>query len=313
MQFSHLSILPFLRLVARYCQRKLLIVASKLTFHSTPPFIGYNLKVPCITATDFRELEAILEPGDILLRGHSGYLDSALIRLLAAKGECPTPFTTIFTHVGIYVGAVGNQQRSKISAQITGFNWVINAIDTQRLTLGQYHEYKRRKHFDLAHQRTLAQALGRHRYVVHATAEGVIMEDLFSYAQGSYLALLRLPDQSMLGQAENRAIALTQVIDRALGKVGSEFDFSFNDIYLHHTFSCGELAYYCYKDQATALGLTPKNWAFAGMFFPRLTVHPSDFVLSDFKRVWKSASLTQWPWPAAQQRVNNQPVRMDFR
>ena len=116
-----------------------------------------------------------------------------------------------------------------------------------------------------------------------------------------YLIVLRLPDELRLsaGEIENQplvklandALAIDERLargemvsrqeivsaarDSALGRIGSGYDFQFDNCRTFHRFSCSEFVYYCYKSVHRYIGLKPQKHSFAGMF-ARTTVSPTD-------------------------------------
>ena len=140
--------------------------------------------------------------------------------------------------------------------------------------------------------------------VVHAMTRGVFVEDILTFLRCDYLVVLRLHDRFKLaekdrrtdrslikgltGDAEaihaglmsggsvNRSDVIKSVRNSALGKIGSCYDFQFNDIKTANRFSCSEFVYYCFKSIHSYLGLEPRSHAFLKFFFRRNTITPAD-------------------------------------
>jgi hypothetical protein len=156
--------------------------------------------------------------------------------------------------------------------------------------------------------------------------KGVFTEDILTFLRCDYLVVLRLPDNIKLsaddlkadnslirdlppdaeaihqkllsGQTVNKADVLEAVHRSALGKIGSCYDFQFNDGKTHNRFSCSEFAYYCYKSIHCYLGLNLKMHAFMKFFFARMAITPADIydaAVSEGKLnvAWTSRSLQQ--------------------
>ena len=106
---------------------------------------------------------------------------------------------------------------------------------------------------------------GRKEQVVHAIAEGVVIEDVLNFMRTDHLIILR-PPEDMLKEGLKRARRI----------VGREYDF-FLDFEDHERFSCTELPDYCYPGI-----ITPKRR------FGRISVVADDIVNSGLEVVWDS-------------------------
>jgi hypothetical protein len=141
--------------------------------------------------------------------------------------------------------------------------------------------------------------------VVHSMTRGVFMEDILTFLRCDYIAVIRLPetfrltpeelasqkDRSLIADLAHDAesirhklllgetVTSREVLDvvrlSALGKVGSCYDFQFNDAKTHQRFSCSEFAYYCFKSIHCYIGLELKDHGM-GAFLVRKTITPSD-------------------------------------
>lgn len=106
---------------------------------------------------------------------------------------------------------------------------------------------------------------GRKEQVVHAIAEGVVIEDFLNFMRTDHLIILR-PPEDMLKEGLKRAREI----------VGRKYDF-FLDFEDHERFSCTELPDYCYPGI-----ITPKRR------FGRISVVADDIVNSGLEVVWDS-------------------------
>lgn len=106
---------------------------------------------------------------------------------------------------------------------------------------------------------------GKKEQVVHAVAEGVVLEDFLNFMRTDHLIILR-PPEGMLKEG----------LKRARGIVGKEYDF-FLDFENHDRFSCTELPDYCYPGI-----ITPKRR------FGRISVVADDIVNSGLEVIWDS-------------------------
>jgi hypothetical protein len=98
------------------------------------------------------------------------------------------------------------------------------------------------------------------------------------------------------GLTVDTATVLEAIHRSALGKIGSCYDFQFNDGKTHHRFSCSEFVYYCCKSIHCYLGLNLKTHAFLKIFFARQSITPSDIYdaavsQKKLKVAWTSRSL----------------------
>jgi hypothetical protein len=241
-----------------------------------------------IRGGEIRELiDSVLQPGDILLRGYDGYLDGVLIRMTGDSQG----LGAYFSHAALYLGDLGEEDRHIVARRLQVLNdndeWV-PAPESSKEALRNDPEY-----FQPGRQR-----------VVHSMTKGVFVEDILTFLRCDYLIVLRLPDtfslneqereldQSLIsdlpadaaairdklmrGEPVNKVDILEAVRKSALGKIGSCYDFQFNDIKTGQRFSCSEFVYYCYKSIHCYLGLHPKDHSFLKILFKRNTITPAD-------------------------------------
>lgn len=265
-----------------------------------------------IKGAEIRELiDGGLQPGDILLRGYDGYLDGIMIGLTGG-GKGPGKY---FSHAAMYLGELNDKEDKIIAARrlLTqddeSGTWV-KATDDEKENIRNNPDYYQ---------------AGR-QMVVHAMTRGVFVEDILTFTRCDYLIVLRLHDEFKLsdkdlgenkplidklpddaeaiqellmkGQSVSRAGVIRIARLSALGKIGSCYDFQFNDIKTANRFSCSEFAYYCYKSIHSYLGLKPKKHAFLNIFFKRKTITPADIYDAAVSKgklevAWKSRSLQQ--------------------
>jgi hypothetical protein len=255
-------------------------------------------------------LDDVLQPGDILLRGFDGYLDGIMIGL-SGGGQGLGKY---FSHAALFLGDLHDDPDKPIVARRLQVmddkgQWVAATAaqqDAVRNDPGYYQP-------------------GRQK-VVHSMTKGVFTEDILTFVRCDYLVVLRLPDNIQLSatdlktdhslirdlppdaQAIHQKLLAGQSVDKgdiinvihrsALGKIGSCYDFQFNDGKTHHRFSCSEFVYYCYKSIHCYLGLKLKMHAFLKFFFARKSITPSDIYEAAVKQgklkvAWTSRSLRQ--------------------
>ncbi len=262
-----------------------------------------------IKGREIRELiDGTLQPGDILLRGYNGYLDGIMIGL-AGGGE---GLGAHFSHAALYLGGLNDRDDKRIAARRletmdASGGWVAASEEKKEEIRNNPEYYQPGK-----------------QMVVHSMTKGVFTEDILTFTRCDYLAVLRLHDRFGLDQKEraedrslikdlagdaegihrrliggenvNRDDVIAVVRKSALGKIGSCYDFQFNDIKTANRFSCSEFVYYCYKSIHAYIGLLPKKHAFLNVFFARTTITPADIYDAAVSRgklevVWLSESL----------------------
>lgn len=242
-----------------------------------------------IKGTDIRILldgdSPLLQPGDILLRGYDGYLDGELIRRTGgAKGA-----GKFLSHAALYVGPLDDNRDKAVAARR------LQLMDGNGKWREATEAEKDRVRNDPAYFQPGKQM------VIHSMAKGVHVEDILTFVRCDHLVVLRLPEMLQLTPDEARNLPLVQLAgdalaiderlmrgeavprsdivaaarDSALGRIGSGYDFQFDNCRSFHRFSCSEFVYYCYKSVHRRIGLKPKKHAFAGMF-ARVTVSPTD-------------------------------------
>jgi hypothetical protein len=280
-----------------------------LKYFTTPLSLIEDTSSYKIRGDEIRKLiDDILQPGDILLRGFDDYLDGVMIGL---SGD-GAGFGKYFSHAALYIGDLhDNPDKPIVARHLQVVNdqgqWV-DATDVQQ---------------DAVRNNTAYFQPGRQK-VIHAMTKGVFTEDILTFVRCDYLVILRLPDniklseddlksdrslitelaadaqairqQLLSGNSVGKEHILEAVRLSALGKIGSCYDFQFNDSKTHHRFSCSEFVYYCYKSIHCYLGLNLKTHGFLKIFFARKSITPSDIydaaaMKGKLKMVWLSQSL----------------------
>ena len=151
--------------------------------------------------------------------------------------------------------------------------------------------------------------------VVHAMAEGVLMEDLIQFCRCDYMAVLRFPHkirrtsqaqplpipdnlyypeeksilQRLNGDEEIRFSEAFPVVFRvALENLGRPYDFNF-DFANFARLSCTELVYFCAKCLGPFLNIAPV--ARRVLFIKKAMIPPDAFVRSRLELIWTSSSV----------------------
>ena len=262
-----------------------------------------------ITGREIRELiDHVLQPGDILLRGYDGYLDGVMIGLSGGGAS----MSKHFSHAAFFAGHLDNETDKLIVARRLQVmddsgRWA-DAQDAQKSAVRNDPAY-----FEAGPQR-----------VIHSMTKGVFTEDILTFLRCDYLAVLRLPQYMSLREDEQhnfkplidnlapdaqaiqelllkgQTVSSQQVLEcvhrSALGKIGSCYDFQFNDGKTHNRFSCSEFVYYCFKSVHAYLGLQLVKHGFLGVLFLRDSITPGDIFDAAVQHkklqiVWTSQSL----------------------
>jgi len=151
--------------------------------------------------------------------------------------------------------------------------------------------------------------------VVHALAEGVLMEDLIQFCRCDYMAVLRFPEKiRQSSQAQPLPIPANQyhpeeksishrldggeeirfseafpVIFRvALENLGRPYDFNF-DFGSFARLSCTELVYFCTKCLGSFLDILPIKRRV--LFISKAMIPPDAYVRSKLELIWASAAV----------------------
>ncbi|MEN9886034.1 MAG: hypothetical protein RL758_612 [Pseudomonadota bacterium] len=262
-----------------------------------------------IHGNEIRELiDKVLQPGDILLRGYDGYLDGIMIRLSGGGSS----LSRHFSHAAYYAGdLIEARDKPIVARRLQVMNesgdWV-EASEDQKDKVRNDPGY-----FESGRQR-----------VIHAMTKGVFTEDILTFVRCDHLVVLRLPPTMSIGPGERQSfdpliaqlapdarqiqqkllsgetVTREEVLERvhasALGKIGSCYNFQFNDGKKYNRFSCSEFVYYCFKSVHAYLGLHMVKHGFLGFLFVRESITPADIFdaaiqTKKLEVVWTSRSL----------------------
>ncbi len=261
----------------QWLKKKIMTWFGDLKYFRYPMFIVWDPGSYRVKGEDARKVIDLVRPGDILLRSYDNYVDGWFI-----PGR--------YSHVGLYVGKIDETQRTSAGS-------LLDNPEKQDRAKSEFFK-------------------SGPQMVIHAVAEGVIMEDVLTFCRCDAMAILRLPAvlEGALAQTDypfrdellsalERLIRdrlksgasvtneeITQLaIETALGKVGEEYDFGF-DFKKFDSFSCSELIYYCYKSVNQHLNLRPRTHRFLGIFTWRDAITPDDYLSTTLEKVWFSRS-----------------------
>lgn len=252
-----------------------------------PPVIVWDPSSYRVKGKDTREVMGLIEPGDILVRRYVRYVDGWVI-------------PGYFSHAGLYLGEVEESDRALCTELVR--------------SRARFREKSRRTPRTPDEQFATGSQM-----VVHALAEGVLVEDLINFCRCDGMAILRLPDvlrtagpsraiegltereariqaRLLSGQAVPRAEAFAVMREVALSKVGYPYDstFDFTDF---TRLSCTEFVYYAARCLSSVLDVAPRTKRV--LLLKRTVIEPDDYVRSAVLRdVWRSPSVDEKRWKA---------------
>ena len=187
-----------------------------------------------------------------------------------------------FNHAGLYLGWVGER-------------------DVERVELDGG-----RKRFRAGEQ-----------MVIHALAEGVVMEDLLNFCRCDYMAILRFPgvlkangmvqpggterlrwmveevqiaNRLQAGQLITFRDAFPTIFDVALRNLGRPYDFRF-DFEDFQRLCCTEFVHFCTKSLEPFLGIRPTRKRV--LLVPKTMIAPDAFLQSRLRLEWLSPSVDE--------------------
>jgi hypothetical protein len=232
-----------------------------------PLFMIYDPGGYAVKGVDVRTAMELLQPGDILIRGYSHYLDGYFL-------------PGYFSHVGLYLGEVTEDDRRLIpdplpedAAFVPGKQLVIHAI-AEGVQLDDFLQFAR---CDTLIVLRFPSELRRTCEVPPEVAEKLPL----------------LPDERAIFDELNAGgtVAFEKafaVIRRsALSLFGAGYDFGFNFSEFSNV-SCTELAFYATRCVSPFLGVFPTKHRV--LFRDRIGIIPDGFVSSPLSLVWKSPS-----------------------
>lgn len=256
---------------------RVLTVFGDIKVFRYPLFIVYDPGSYQVKGDDVREVLDVLQPGDVLLRSYSNYLDGRFI-------------PGVFSHAAVYAGELTEMDR---------------ALAGNRIGDPEERERARREVFRTGKQ-----------MVIHAMAEGVFIEDILTFSRCDQMAVLRLPESIVLvnrnaapgiddghltaeerevqrrlraGEAVARGEVAPLIVAEALRNLGRSYDFRFNFTDFDRL-SCSELVYFCYKAVNGFIDVRPRAMKVL-FFFQHHAIPPDAFLDASLQRVWASRSV----------------------
>ncbi len=252
---------------------------------------GYRLNAKVIRLLTEGGVEAAdlpLQAGDILLRGYDHFVDGKFINLAGSDGSG----ADFFSHAALYVGELNEADRAQAASGLKVADgqggWRAASPDEQQAVRCDEHYFQTGK-----------------QMVVHSMSRGVFVEDILTFTRCDYLAVIRLDEMVKLpagshgaarlkgeggltteeedidrrlnaGEAVSRADIIRAARAVAISRIGSGYDFQFDDVRSFHRFSCSEFVYFCYKSVHRAVGLQLQRHAILKWFFARESITPPD-------------------------------------
>ena len=255
---------------------RLLTIFGDIKVFRYPLFIVYDPGSYQVKGDDVREVLDLIQPGDVLLRAYSNYLDGRFI-------------PGIFSHAAVYCGELKETDRALAGARIRD--------PAER-------EHAQREVFRTGKQ-----------MVIHSMAEGVFIEDILTFCRCDQMAILRLPETISLtnptatqsidashftdeekalvqrlrdGRKVARAEVTPLIVAEALRNLGRSYDFRFNFSDFDRL-SCSELVYFCYKAVNGFIDVRPR--AMKVLFFTHYAIPPDAFLEANLSHAWASRSV----------------------
>jgi hypothetical protein len=256
-----------------------------LKFFKVPPVIVWDPGSYRVKGKDVREAMRLVEPGDVLVRGYGGYVDGWFI-------------PGYFSHAGLYLGEVSESDRA--------------LCDELERSNARWQGKSRRRPRTPDEQFAVGSEM-----VVHALAEGVLVQDLLDFCRCDYMAILRLPEvlhgspaarpvaglegeelriqtDLLAGRPVARAEVVAAMRRVALSKVGYPYDttFDFTDV---TRLSCTEFVHLVTRCAWSALDVAPRTKRV--LLFRKTVIEPDDYARSAALRsVWRSESVDPERW-----------------
>jgi hypothetical protein len=255
---------------------KLLSMFGDIKYFRFPFFLVYDPGSYKLKGEDVREVIELIQPGDILVRAYTMYLDGLFI-------------PGLFSHAAFYYGDLTEDLRSKAGERVA---------DPGRRKLAQGEFFKPGK-----------------QMIIHSMAEGVFVEDILTFTRCDKLAVIRLPevvrkqegakplriperyiteDERRLveklnaGQAVPRDEVVALAKAEAVRNIGRPYDFDF-DFANFGKMSCSELVYFCYKSIANVINVAPVERRF--LFLRKKLIEPDAFLTANLECAWASRSV----------------------
>jgi hypothetical protein len=257
---------------------QVLTVFGRIKYFRFPLFLAYDPGSYLVKGEDIRELMDLLQPGDILLRSYTMYLDGKFI-------------PGLFSHAALYVGELNEDHRARAGERIGDPSLRRAAVDASFKTGKQM--------------------------VIHSMAEGVFVEDILTFTRCDKLVVVRPPEvirkkdgvlpltiaehhftdeerdvraRLEKGEAVKREEVVRLACAEALRNVGRPYDFDF-DFANFGRLSCSELVYFCFKSINHFINIQPRVKQV--LFIKKKIIAPDAFLYADMSCVWASRSVRE--------------------
>ena len=233
-----------------------------------PFFVVYDPAGYQVKGADVRAAMECLQPGDILVRGYSSYLDGYFI-------------PSYFSHAGLYLGDVTEDDRRLVPDPLPadtpfapGKQMVVHAI-AEGVQMEDLLQFCR------------CDTLAVLRFPAELQRTCVVPEEIVSKLPFIHPEEKEIFDELNAGGTVPFERAFPVIRRSALSLLGIDYDFEF-DFLEFNSVSCTELLFYATRCLSPFLGVFPEKTRV--LFFDHVGIVPDALVRSPLSVVWQSPS-----------------------
>jgi hypothetical protein len=221
-----------------------------------------------VTAAETRLLESLLQPGDILLRGYSNYLDGHII-------------PGFFSHAGVYLGKISDTDLPAGKKFATGDFIVAHSMAEGVLT-----------------EDLIGFCRADYLAVLRMPAQVFPNQNLIAYSytdQENTRPEANLQRQLLEANTQGVSFAeqaLPVIKNQALERLGTRYDFGF-DFRNFNDMSCTEYVHWCFRALQSSHGIMPSTRRIL-LFIKRYMLAPDDLIAAQgsLRHIWASRSIS---------------------